>query len=174
MSGEVEPSRPRIRPFDRERDFEGMFAVTREIVSAPPYDLARLELLDYPAKGVVAHVAETEREGVIGFCAASHPYWNAVAILDYLVVAPAHRRKRIGATLVHEVEGGLRAAGMRRVCVQTISWNVDAIRFYERLGYEERARLPRYFDDRLDDRLEMVWLDRQLDGAAAGPLDAPP
>lgn len=162
MSAEVDPPRPRIRPFDRERDFDGMFAVAREILGAMPYDLARRELLDYPAKGVVAHVAVTEREGVIGFCAASHPYWNAVAILDYLVVAPAHRRNRIGAALVREVEGGLRAAGMRRICVQTPSWYVDAIRFYERQGYEVRARLPGYFDDHPG--MEMVWLDRPLGG----------
>ena len=159
MSGNAKSQRARIRVFDRTRDFEGMFAITREIVSTPPFEVARRELGEYPSKHVVAYVAETDHEGIVGFSAASYPYWNAVAVLDYLVVAPTHRRKRLGAWLVSEVENGLRAAGIRLICVQTISWNVEAIRFYERLGYEVRARLPRYFDD----SHEMCWLDRVLD-----------
>ena len=81
MDSEAGPVLPRLRPFERARDFEGMFTVTREILGRPPYDAARRELLEYPAKAVVAHVAETEREGVVGFCAATYPYWNAVAML---------------------------------------------------------------------------------------------
>jgi len=158
MSVDAGSQGARIRVFDRACDFEGMFAITREIVSAPPFDVARRELDEYPSKHVVAYVGEKDPAGVIGFCAASYPYWNAVAILDYLVVALAQRRNRLGTRLVSRVEDDLRAAGMRLICVQTIAWNVEAIRFYERLGYVVRARLPRYFDD----HHEMVWLDRTL------------
>jgi ribosomal protein S18 acetylase RimI-like enzyme len=47
---------------------------------------------------------------------------------------------------------------MRRFCVQTASWNADAIRFYERQGFVLEARLPAYFGDGND----MVWLGRDL------------
>ncbi len=175
----------RIRAYDASSDFEATLAVAREIVGEPPYDEARRELSEYPSKHVAAFVppsspaapggarttsrrrfasgrssfvAEAEGGRVVGFCAASFPYWNSVAILDYLVVAPEHRRKGTGAALVAQVEEAARAAGMRRICVQTIAWNVDGIRFYERLGYQARARLPGYFNDQHD----MVWLDRAL------------
>ena len=73
---------------------------------------------------------------------------------------PEVRRRRIGEKLVRQAEQALRAAGMRRVCVQTIAWNHDGVRFYERLGYVRRAALPGYFDDQHD----LVWLDRVLPG----------
>ena len=135
-----------------------MYAITREIVSLPPYDEARRELLAYPSKSTTALVAVGTDGDVVGFCAASHPYWNAVAILDYLVVARPFRNQGIGAGLVRATAQSLLSAEMRRVCVQTISWNVDAIRFYERLGFRTLATLPAYFDGEHD----LVWLDRAL------------
>lgn len=150
--------RIQIRRYAPRRDFEGMFRVTREIVSLAPYREARKELAEYPRKTTAAFVATGPDGKIVGFCAASYPYWNRVAIIDYLVVAPAHRRQGAGARLVRRVERAAVALGARRICVQTISWNRDGIRFYRRLGYRERARLPGYFDD----RHTMVWLDRPL------------
>ena len=124
-----------LRPYEPDQDFDAMFAITREIVSTPPFEEARRELLAYPAKSTTALVAVGTDGHVVGFCAASHPYWNAVAILDYLVVARPCRNQGLGARLVRATEQSLLSAEMRRVCVQTISWNVDAIRFYERLGF---------------------------------------
>ena len=135
-----------------------MFEITREIVSMPPFEEARRELLAYPSKSTTAFVAVGDDGHVVGFCAASHPYWNAVAILDYLVVAAPCRNQGVGARLVRATEQSLLSAEMRRVCVQTISWNVGAIRFYERLGFRTLARLPAYFDEEHD----LVWLDRVL------------
>lgn len=139
-----------------------MFAITRNVVGAPPFEAARLELEAYPAKSVTAFVAEEADAGVVGFCAASHPYWNAVAILDYIAVEEPWRNQGVGARLVREIEDALRVTNMRRLCVQTNSWNVDAIRFYERLGFEVLARLPGYFDNAHD----LVWMDRLLAPAA--------
>ena len=148
-----------LRRYEPDQDFDAMFAITREIVSTPPFEEARRELQAYPSKSTTALVAVGTDGQVVGFCAASHPYWNAVAILDYLVVAPPYRRQGVGGSLVRATERTLMSADMRRVCVQTISWNVDAIRFYERLGFQTRARLPAYFDDEHD----LMWLDRALD-----------
>lgn len=147
-----------LRPYEPDQDFDAMVAITREIVSLPPFEEARRELLAYPSKSTTALVAVGTDGEVVGFCAASHPYWNAVAILDCLVVARPCRNQGIGARLVRATEQSLLSAEMRRVCVQTISWNVDAIRFYERLGFRTLARLPAYFNDEHD----LVWLDRAL------------
>lgn len=147
-----------LRPYEPDQDFDAMFAITREIMSLPPFDEAHRELLAYPSKSTAAFVAVGTDGDVVGFCAASHPYWNAVAILDYLVVAPPCRNQGIGTRLVRATEQSLVSAQMRRVCVQTNSWNLDAIRFYERVGFQTLARLPGYFDDDHD----LVWLDRVL------------
>jgi ribosomal protein S18 acetylase RimI-like enzyme len=151
-------AKPSFRPYEPDQDFDSMFAITREIVGMPPFEEARRELLAYPSKSTTALVAVGAEGDAVGFCAASHPYWNAVAILDYLVVARPCRNQGIGARLVRATEQSLLSAEMRRVCVQTISWNEDAIRFYERLGFRTLARLPAYFNDEHD----LVWLDRAL------------
>jgi ribosomal protein S18 acetylase RimI-like enzyme len=147
-----------IRPYRPEADFEGMFAVTREIVGLSPLEEARRELREYPAKEIAAVVLERAQK-IVGFCSATYPYWNRICIMDYLVVAPEHRGKGLGERLVRAVEAMVMVTGMRRICVQTISWNTDGIRFYERLGYALRGSLPGYFDD----EHEMVWLDRSLE-----------
>ncbi len=145
-----------LRPY-RDSDFEGMFTITREIVSRPPYDEARHELSRYPNKSTLAFVGSLDGR-VVGFCAASHPHWNRVAILDYLVVARDQRRQGLGTKLVTQLEAAAHAAALRRLCVQTISWNTDAVRFYERLGFTRLAAFEGYFDD---DHV-MVWFDKAL------------
>ena len=37
-----------LRPYEPDQDFDAMFAITREIVSLPPFEEARLELMAYP------------------------------------------------------------------------------------------------------------------------------
>jgi len=95
---------------------------------------------------------------IIGFCAASFPYWDGVAIMDYLIVKPDWRNQGIGAELVVEVERELKLAGIRIVTVQTVAWNEAGIRFYERQEYTRRVVFRNYFGE----SNHMVWLDRSL------------
>lgn len=147
-----------LRVYAPETDFEEVFAFARDMLSEPPYDDARDELLTYPRREMVGVVALDEGGAIIGFCAATHPYWNAVAIIDYIVVAPGVRRQGVGRQLITAVVDALRDAGTRIVTVQTASWNKDGIRFYEREGFVVRAQLPEYFGAGND----MVWLDQRL------------
>jgi ribosomal protein S18 acetylase RimI-like enzyme len=147
-----------LRDYSPPNDFEAVFIFCREVISEPPYAGARAELERYPARDLVAKVALEMAGNPIGFCAATHPYWNDVAMIDYLVVAPAARGRGVGGRLVTAVEAGLRDLGIRHVCVQTASWNTDAIRFYEGLGYARLALLPDYLGEGND----AVWLSRRL------------
>jgi ribosomal protein S18 acetylase RimI-like enzyme len=151
-----------LRSYAPDADFELMFPLVREIVDRPPYEAARRELHAYPHKELVAHLAVSGIDDVIGFCSATYPYWNAVAIVDYLVVSTAWRRKGVGAALVRATEERLSAAQVRRVCVQTAKWNTAGIRFYEHLGFSATASMPGYFGD--EEELTMVWLDKALRG----------
>ncbi len=147
-----------LREYVPANDFEGMFSITREVVSLPPFETARRELSEYPGRDLVAKVAVTPEDTIVGFCAATYPYWDAIALIDYLVVAPDARGGGLGRRLVEAVESDLRSAGIRKAAVTTATWNKDAIRFYERQGYQQRGVFPEYNGPEND----LVWLDRSL------------
>ena len=146
-----------LRPYCPDSDFEGMFTITREIISLPPYEAAREELASYPDREMIALVAVDNAE-IIGFCAATYPYWNAVAMIDYLVVTPSYRGQGVGRKLVTALESRFREVNLRVSTVTTASWNKGGIRFYESLGYVERGVFREYFGEGND----VVWLERWL------------
>lgn len=55
--------------------------------------------------------------------------------VNYLAVAPAHRRKGLGRRLMEEVERRLLGRGCPKLNMQVRSSNTEAIAFYRRLGY---------------------------------------
>lgn len=59
--------------------------------------------------------------------------------INYLAVSPSHRRKGLGRRLVAAAEDGLRKLGCPKVNLQVRDGNVDAIKFYQSVGYAEDA-----------------------------------
>jgi ribosomal protein S18 acetylase RimI-like enzyme len=57
--------------------------------------------------------------------------------INYLAVDPMHRRQGFARLLVTEVEGRLRDFGCAKINLQIRRDNVDAIAFYQRLGFAE-------------------------------------
>ena len=55
--------------------------------------------------------------------------------LNYLAVAPEHRRHGLGRRIVAEAERLLRAAGCPKINLQIRRSNREVIEFYRRLGY---------------------------------------
>lgn len=55
--------------------------------------------------------------------------------VNYLAVAPAHRRKGLGRRLMEEVEQRLLERGCPKLNMQVRSANGEAMAFYRRLGY---------------------------------------
>jgi GNAT superfamily N-acetyltransferase len=74
----------------------------------------------------------------IGYATASREYstWGAREYLhmDCLFVRAQHRGAGVGAALLDSVVQFARAYGLNEVQWQTPDWNVDASRFYRRLG----------------------------------------
>jgi GNAT superfamily N-acetyltransferase len=65
-----------------------------------------------------------------------------VALLEDLVVAPAHRGAGLGARMLRHAVDEARATGCKRVTLLTDRDNAGARRFYARLGFVESAMLP--------------------------------
>lgn len=59
--------------------------------------------------------------------------------INYLAVDPPHQRQGLAAALMTHLEGKLRAMGCAKVNLQIRRDNLDAIAFYQRLGFVEDA-----------------------------------
>ena len=57
--------------------------------------------------------------------------------INYLAVAPTHRRQTIGALMMAEAERLLRAAGCPKINLQVRESNREVIEFYRCLGYSD-------------------------------------
>ena len=55
--------------------------------------------------------------------------------INYLAVAPAHRRAGLGRAMMAEAERLLRAAGCPKINLQVRAENPGVIAFYERIGF---------------------------------------
>ncbi len=56
-----------------------------------------------------------------------------------LYVMPSHRRKGIGAALVHHAETWARARGDRQIGLQVFTSNQPAVQLYQTLGYQTQS-----------------------------------
>jgi ribosomal-protein-alanine N-acetyltransferase len=81
-------------------------------------------------------------------------YGEDTAHLDLLAVAPAYRRSGVGRRLLEWLEKCAVTAGIFSVALEVRAANRSAQRFYERMGYRVRARLPGYYQG-VEDALRM-------------------
>jgi ribosomal protein S18 acetylase RimI-like enzyme len=145
-----------IRPLDRKTDRRGVEAVDTAFDTDTVFDLetsARgIQLVErrlertltkrYSIAEVFAPWASwdvgwvAEEDGVIrGFATAAYEPWHARAILWFLYISPAWRRRGVGRALLAEVETFARARRASHVWLETSNVNVPGIAAYERLGY---------------------------------------
>jgi ribosomal protein S18 acetylase RimI-like enzyme len=61
--------------------------------------------------------------------------------ISRIAVLQAHRRKRIGRTLLSEAERRLAALGCIKINLQVVETNAAVVRFYEEAGYEIEPRI---------------------------------
>lgn len=61
--------------------------------------------------------------------------------INYLAVAPSHRKRGIGRALMQESEARLKAMGCPKVNLQVRSTNTQVIEFYRRVGFTVEDRV---------------------------------
>lgn len=108
-----------------------------------------LQLGDLYPEGFI--VAE-DLDGIVGFLlgVVERAYEARILIL---AVDEGARSHGIGARLVRLFEERFRGRGIRRINLEVRLSNETAIRVYERLGFERRKVLPRYYADGEDAHL---------------------
>ena len=68
------------------------------------------------------------------------------------------RRKGVGQCLHTAIERAVQQRGGRKIRLQVSVENEAALRFYERLGYRTRGRIPNYYNNSIDAWwMEKIW-----------------
>lgn len=114
-----------------------------------PYDMSTF-LYFWGVEPEGFFVAEADGK-VVGYVIASSHDGEIVSIS----VLPEFRRRGIGRRLMEEAMEYLEEKGVRRIELIVGVGNVEAIRFYEGLGFKKVSIIPRYYSDG-EDGIKMV------------------
>lgn len=93
-------------------------------------------------------VAQNE-EQLVGCVFAGHD--GRRGSLHHLAVRDSHRRVGVGRLLVTSALDGLQRAGIEKTLIDVFADNVDAIAFWNELGWEQREDLVRFSFNRSSD-----------------------
>ena len=132
----------------RAEDFETICEIDRQCFP-PGIAYSREEIASAIEDPELILIVAEEDGKVAGFVMAEPECGGRGHIITIDVLAP-HRRSGLGMQLMAEVHERLRAAGVRRVILETAVDNTAAIRFYEKLGYTTSRRLKGYYLGRVD------------------------
>ena len=112
--------------------------------------LALAHMLFAPDARLLCLIAE-EGGKVIGYASFSVEVstWDADRYMhmDCLFLRPEARNKGIGRVLMQRIAQEALAQGVTRMQWQTPSFNVDAIRFYDRLGPEKKEKFRMFLGE---------------------------
>ena len=123
-----------IRPFD-EKDRSAVIALWRACELVKPQNNPDRDIDRKLAVGrELFLVAERGGEIIASVMAGyeGHRGW-----INYLAVAPTHRRQGLGETMMAAAEQVLRAAGCPKINLQIRDSNLEVIAFYRAIGYLE-------------------------------------
>ena len=126
------PPRMIIRPFARS-DSQAVIALWEACGLTRPWNDPRADIerkLGEQPEGFLVGVADGELMASVMVGFDGHRGW-----VNYLAVAPRHRRQAHGRALLREAERLLLEKGCPKLNLQVRSSNREAIAFYERLGF---------------------------------------
>jgi GNAT superfamily N-acetyltransferase len=112
---------------DREKQIRGL----RLIVEAPERGCIFLARVDCHVVGMVSLLFTVSTAEGAAAC------W-----LEDMIVRPEHRRNGLGSRLLQHAVNEAKAHGFARITLLTDRGNADAIRFYQRHGFQLSEMLP--------------------------------
>jgi ribosomal-protein-alanine N-acetyltransferase len=127
----------------RPADFQSMWELDQECFP-PGVAYSRSELRAFLSLKTAETIVLESEGRVVAFVLGRRRSRLEGHVITLDVTASA-RRQGLGRRLMIELEGRFRAAGVRRVQLETAATNAIAIGFYERLGYRKVAQLRSYY-----------------------------
>jgi ribosomal-protein-alanine N-acetyltransferase len=97
-----------------------------------------------------------EGDGLVGYVINSR-YVDAWHVMN-VAVAPSHQRRGIATQLLEHLFDLTRDDERRGYTLEVRTSNEDAIRLYEKLGFERRGLRRGYYTDNREDAL-IMWRD---------------
>ena len=127
-------------------DFDELYAI-EEVCFAPPQRFTRRYMRDLIGSSDSATWIAEKRGRIVGFAILEWAQQAAgvFAYIATLEVLPAWRGRGIGAELLRRLEGSANAERAVAVWLHVDLENAEAIRLYERLGYQSTARADHYY-----------------------------
>lgn len=116
----------------------------------------------FSAKALTAYLAQHEAgapryvihaNGQLAGALGLRLNWLRGPYVQFLGILPAHQRHGAGRAVMSQVITDARANTDRNVWVAASSFNADALRFYERLGFTRTALLDGLVQDGIDEVL---------------------
>jgi len=94
-------------------------------------------------------VAETGGK-VVGFAIVMHRAWFNIAYLDYIQVKREHISKGVGHKLIEKCIDWAKEKGSRIIYTETGKNNENAVKFYQKHGFQTTGNIPEYYQRGLD------------------------
>ncbi len=148
-----------VRPM-RPEDLLAVIGIAAVVPTAPhwpPSEFSRmLEVIAREPDRRGAWVGLVLDAGVQGFAIAVQT--AGTAELEAVVTAPEHRRKGIGTALLAAVVAWSRSLGAERLLLEARASNGNALRLYEKLGFERDGTRPGYYRNPEEDAVLLSLL----------------
>ena len=128
-------------------DFNDLYAI-EELCFQPPQRFPRRYMRDLvAAPDTATWIASKPDATMTGFAILewSQQISGVVAYIATLEVLPKFRKQGIGAELLRRLEGSANAERATLIWLHVDAENANAIRLYERTGYQPSGRVDHYY-----------------------------
>lgn len=117
------------------------------------------ELAERMARGEGLYLVAEEDGLIVGLLDLEPESWRPVASIQWIVIDRPWRGRGIGRELMAQAIAWTRAQGLHAVVLETQNTNIDACRFYQRLGFRlSGVQDLFYFDDRVAEESALFWV----------------
>ena len=111
------------------------------------------------ARGEGLYLVAEEQGQLVGFLDLEPESGRPVALLQWIVIDRPWRGRGIGRELMAQALAWTRAHGLRAIVLETQNTNIDACRFYLRLGFRlSGVQDLFYFDERVAEESALFWI----------------
>lgn len=112
------------------------------------------------ARGLGLYLVVADDDGqVVGFLDLEPESWRPVALLQWIVIDRPWRGNGIGRRLMDHALRWTASQGLRALVLETQNTNIDACRFYARLGFRlSGVQDLFYFDERVVEESALFWV----------------